>query len=49
MQQTLADEALLELVEELQVEKIFRGQGFLSNDGLHGLNVLSDGIAGILE
>jgi hypothetical protein len=44
-QQTLVDEALLELLQELEVQEILRGQGLLTDDGLHGLHVLADGVA----
>jgi hypothetical protein len=46
---TLADESALELLEELEVEQILRGQSLLSDDSLHGLHILSDGVASILK
>lgn len=46
---TLSDEVLLKLLQELQVEKIIGGEGLLSHHGLHGLHVLTNGIAGILR
>lgn len=44
---SLSDEGLLELSQEVEVEVILSSQGFLSDDGLHGRHVLSDGIIGI--
>lgn len=32
----LADEGALELLEEFEGELVFRGEGFLSDDGFHG-------------
>jgi hypothetical protein len=46
---TLVDEGLLKLVEELEVEEIFRCEGLLTDDGLHGLHVLADGVASVLN
>ena len=46
---TLADEVLLEFLEELQVEQIIWRQGLLSHYSLHGLNILTNGIVCILE
>lgn len=46
---TLSDEVLLKLLEELKVEQIIRGEGLLSHHGLHGLDVLTDGVTGVLE
>ena len=46
---TLSDEVLLKLLQELQVEQIIGGEGLLSYHGLHGLHVLTNGIAGILR
>lgn len=45
---TLSNEVLLKLLQELQVQEIVRGQGFLTHHGLHGLHVLADGVAGVL-
>ena len=46
---SLGDEVLLELGEELQVQKIVGRQGLLTDDSLHGLDVLADSIASILQ
>lgn len=46
---TLSNEVLLKLLQKFQVKQIIRGQGFLSHHGFHGLHVLTDGIARILE
>lgn len=46
---TLGNEVLLKLLEELQVEQVIRGEGLLSHHSLHGLDVLTDGVAGILQ
>jgi hypothetical protein len=43
----LLDELLLKLLNELEVEQIFIGEGFLSDDGLHSLYVLTDGVVGV--
>jgi len=43
----LCDEGLLKLGEELQVEKIIRGKSLLTNNSLHGLHILTNGITGI--
>lgn len=44
----LRDKVLLELGEELQVEKIIGRQGLFTDDGLHRLHVLTDGVASVL-
>ena len=49
LQLTLSDKVLLKFLQELQVQKVIWGQGLLSHHGLHGLNVFTDGIAGILQ
>uniref|UniRef100_A0A182QVN8 Uncharacterized protein n=1 Tax=Anopheles farauti TaxID=69004 RepID=A0A182QVN8_9DIPT len=43
----LRDEVLLELGQELQVQQIVRREGFLTDDSLHGLHVLADGVASV--
>eukprot|EP00050_Salpingoeca_kvevrii_P005899 m.286285 g.286285 ORF g.286285 m.286285 type:complete len:410 (+) comp11542_c0_seq1:188-1417(+) len=41
----LVDELLLKLLEELEVQEILRAEGLLTDDGLHGLHILANGIA----
>jgi len=41
---TLCNEVLLKLGQELEVQQIVGGQGFLSYDGFHGLHILTDGV-----
>lgn len=36
---TLVDKGLFELLEELQVQQVFGRQGFLTDDGFHGLGL----------
>uniref|UniRef100_A0A2M4D215 Putative secreted protein n=1 Tax=Anopheles darlingi TaxID=43151 RepID=A0A2M4D215_ANODA len=43
----LRDEVLLELGQELQVQQIVGRQGFLTDHSLHGLHVLTDGVASV--
>lgn len=43
----LGDEVLLELGKELEVEEIVGGEGLLTDNGLHGLDVLTDGVASV--
>ncbi len=45
---TLSDEVLLNLLQELQVEKVIRSEGLLTNHSLHGLHILTNGIVSIL-
>lgn len=45
---TLSNEVLLKLLQELEVEQVIRGEGLLSHHSLHGLDVLTDGVAGVL-
>lgn len=46
---TLSNEILLKLLEELEVEQIIRSEGLFSNHGLHSLDILTNGITGVLE
>lgn len=46
---TLRDEVLLELRQELQIQQVVGCQGFLTHYGLHGLHVLTNGVASILK
>ena len=46
---SLRNKVLLELGEELEIEKIVRCKSLLSYDGLHGQDVLTDGIASVLK
>lgn len=41
---TLLDELVFESVVELEVELVIWGQSFLTNDGLHGLSILTHGV-----
>lgn len=43
----LCDEGLLKLVQELKVEQVLGRECLLTDDGLHGLDVLADGVAGV--
>mmetsp|Transcript_3162 Transcript_3162/g.11039 ORF Transcript_3162/g.11039 Transcript_3162/m.11039 type:complete len:248 (-) Transcript_3162:856-1599(-) len=43
----LGDELGLELAEELEVEEVLLAERLLSDDGLHGLDVLADGVVGV--
>ena len=43
----LGNEVLLKLAKELQVEQVIWGQSFLTNNCLHGLDILANGIAGV--
>jgi hypothetical protein len=43
----LSNEGAFELLEELERQLVFRGQGFLSDDGLHGGGVTANGILGV--
>lgn len=45
----LRDKVLLELDQELQVQQIVGGQRLLTDDGLHGLHVLADGVTSVLQ
>jgi hypothetical protein len=47
--QTLRNEILLKLLQELKVEKILWSQSLLTDHSLHSLHILTDGIASILE
>jgi hypothetical protein len=44
---SLSDEVLLKLSKELQIEQIIGRESFLSDDGLHGLDVLADSVASV--
>lgn len=46
---TLADELLLELVEELKSELVFWGKCFLSDDRLHRRGVAADSVLCVLQ
>lgn len=46
---TLSNKVLFKLLEELQVEEVVGGEGLFSHHGLHGLDVLPDGVTGVLE
>lgn len=46
---TLGDEVLLKLAEELQIKQVVSSQSLLSNHRLHGLDVLTDSIACVLQ
>ena len=43
----LVDKLGLELLQELQVEQVLRGQRLLAHHRLHGLHVLADGVVGV--
>lgn len=45
---TLSNKVLFKLLEELEVEEIVGSEGLLSHHGLHGLNILPNGVAGVL-
>lgn len=45
---TLSNEILLKLGQELQIKQVLRGQSLLTDDSLHGLDIFTDGIAGVL-
>ncbi len=47
--QTLVDEVGLKLLQKLEGEEILRCQRLLTDDGLHGLHILANGVAGILH
>ena len=44
---SLADELVLELLQEFEVQQILGGESFLTDDGLHSLSVLSDSVVGV--
>ncbi len=44
---SLSDEVLLKLGQELQIQEIIWGQGLLSHDSLHGLDILTNSITSI--
>ncbi|KAH3674917.1 hypothetical protein WICPIJ_009426 [Wickerhamomyces pijperi] len=44
---TLLDESLLELLQELQGQLVFIGQGFFTDNGLHGSSVTANGVLGV--
>lgn len=44
---SLSQELSFESLEELKIESIVFSQGFLTDDGLHGLCVFTDGVEGI--
>lgn len=44
---TLRDEVLLELGEELEVQQVVGRERLLTDDGLHRLHVLADGVASV--
>ena len=48
MVSTLCDEVLFKLLQELEVEQIFRSQCLLSNYCLHRLDILTNGVVSIL-
>lgn len=43
----LSDEILLEFSQELQIQQVIGRKSLLTDDSLHGLNVLSDGVASV--
>ena len=45
----LCNEILLEFRQEFQIEQVVRCQSFFTNDGLHGLDVFTDGVTRVLE
>lgn len=46
---TLSNEVFLKLLEKLEVEQVIRGQGLFSHHRLHCLDILADGVTGILR
>ena len=46
---TLGNEILLKLLQELQIQQIFRGQSFFSYNSLHGLYIFTDSVTGVLQ
>ena len=44
---TLLDELSFKSVVELEVKLVIWGQSFLTNDGLHGLSILTHGVEGV--
>lgn len=46
---TLRDEVLFEFRQELQVQEVIGRQRLLTYYGLHGLHVLSNGVASVLQ
>ena len=46
---TLSDELPLELVEELQCQLVLGRECLLTDDGLHGRGVTTDGVLSVLE
>jgi len=43
----LCNEVLLKLAKELEIKQVVRCQSFLTNNCLHSLDILANGIAGI--
>lgn len=46
---TLSNKVLLKLLQELQIQQIIRGERLFSHHGLHGLDILTDSVTGILQ